>query len=338
MKQGTITEAEQSELSTLKERSDERNESLMAACQGGMSEACINDKKQAMSAEKTYQLEGEYQAFYDALKDHPDEKRQFDALVDDYSREVSSLMYKGYSLEQAMDKIESDGKMAAAYQKAMDEMPGWAKGWMEIEKVVVMVYGAKSANNGIDLLSKDKVKVSEKKPNEQVPPNLGPNPEVNKIIPENFTSKITEHNTQLGALNKKKDSISGAHKQDAFLESVEMVGAKINLKVTDKKYPGLIEYQYQIPSKAGNGPNAGKVIGYKKEQSKTTYDSTILSDAKVADMSNKAAKQSESYFLSNPTQREHSIKVDGYWFRVTRDAKTGEISNSFITMPPRSIQ
>ncbi|MFD1093738.1 VENN motif pre-toxin domain-containing protein, partial [Providencia vermicola] len=147
LKQGNITPAEQSELNALKEKSDERNESLITACQGGMSEACISDKKQAMSAEKTYQLEGEYQAFYDALKDHPDEKRQFDALVDEYSREVSALMYKGYTLEQAMDKIQTDSRMAATYQKAMDEMPGWAKGWMEIEKAVAMVYGAKAANN-----------------------------------------------------------------------------------------------------------------------------------------------------------------------------------------------
>ncbi len=147
LKQGTISDAEQSELNALKEKSDERNESLMAACQGGMSEACINDKKQAMSAEKTYQLEGEYQAFYDALKDHPDEKRQFDALVDEYSREVSALMYKGYTLEQAMNKIQSDNRMAAIYQKSMDEMPGWAKFGMALQDTVAMVYGAKAANN-----------------------------------------------------------------------------------------------------------------------------------------------------------------------------------------------
>lgn len=69
---------------------------------------------------------------------------------------------------------------------------------------------------------------------------------------------------------------------------------------------------------------------------KTTYDPAILSDSKVADMSNKAAKQSESYFLSNPNKREYSVKVDGYWFQVTRDAKTGKVSNAYITMPPRN--
>lgn len=53
-------------------------------------------------------------------------------------------------------------------------------------------------------------------------------------------------------------------------------------------------------------------------------------------MSNKAAKQSESYFLSNLNKREYSVKVDGYWFQVTRDAKTGKVSNAYITMPPRN--
>lgn len=115
-----------------------------------------------------------------------------------------------------------------------------------------------------------------------------------------------------------------------------MTGAKINLKITDKNYPGLIEYKYQLPAIAGNGPNAGKAIGYKKTESKTTYDPKILSDAKVANMSNQAAKQSEDYFKANPSKNLHDVKIDGYWFRVTKDTKTGQVSNAFITMPPRS--
>ncbi|WP_347254559.1 CdiA family toxin C-terminal domain-containing protein [Leminorella grimontii] len=160
----------------------------------------------------------------------------------------------------------------------------------------------------------------------------------NQLTPDNFIADVTKHNTQLGIINAKKTGIAGAHKQDAFLESVEMTGAKINLKVTDKSYPGLIEYQYQMPSIAGNGPNAGKIVDYKKVQSKTTYDPKILSDEKVANMSTQAAKQSESYFLANPAHREYSVKVDGYWFQVTRDAKTGNVSNAFTTMPPRNAK
>nr|WP_282557550.1 DUF637 domain-containing protein [Providencia burhodogranariea] len=158
----------------------------------------------------------------------------------------------------------------------------------------------------------------------------------NKLIPENFISKITAHNTQLGVLNAKKTGISGAHKQDAFLESVEIAGAKINLKTTDNSFPGLIEYKYQLPAIAGNGPSVGKVIGYKKVESKTTYDPAVLPDIKVTNMSNQAAKQAESYFQFNPSKGLYDVKVDGYWFRVTKDSKTGEISNAFITMPSRN--
>ncbi|WP_244590572.1 CdiA family toxin C-terminal domain-containing protein [Xenorhabdus mauleonii] len=154
-----------------------------------------------------------------------------------------------------------------------------------------------------------------------------------RVIPENFTAEVSKHNTQVGLLNKKKTSISGAHKQDTFLESVEILGAKVTNKITDKKYPGLIEYSYQLPSV----DRTGKPIGYKKTQSKTTYDPRLLSDDKVLNMSTQAAKQSKDYFISNPDKREYSTKVDGYWFRVTKDAKSGEISNAFITMPSRNI-
>lgn len=115
-----------------------------------------------------------------------------------------------------------------------------------------------------------------------------------------------------------------------------MTGAKIvGHKYTDKSYPGLVEYQYQIPTIAGNGPNAGKVTGYKDVQRKTIYDTNILSETKVTNMSNKAAQQAESYFKQNPNNRQYSVKVDGYWFQVTRDAKTRKINNAFLTMLPR---
>ncbi|WP_280294511.1 hypothetical protein, partial [Pseudomonas aeruginosa] len=75
--------------------------------------------------------------------------------------------------------------------------------------------------------------------------------------------------------------------------------------------------------------------GYKSVSTKTTYDPKILPDSKVADMSSRAAVQAESVFKANPALRETSIKVDGYYVQVTRNSKTGEITNSFITMPPR---
>ncbi|WP_176553669.1 CdiA family toxin C-terminal domain-containing protein [Xenorhabdus szentirmaii] len=154
----------------------------------------------------------------------------------------------------------------------------------------------------------------------------------NHLIPESFVADVTKHNTQLGIVNRKMGTISGAHKQDVFLESVEMTGGKINHKITDKRYPGLIEYKYQIPAINGRGQQ----IGFKKETVKTTYDPRVLPDTKMADMSNKAAKQAENYFRDNPNHRQYSAKVDGYWFQVTRDAKTGQVNNAFITMPART--
>ncbi|WP_157721473.1 hypothetical protein [Vibrio gazogenes] len=52
-------------------------------------------------------------------------------------------------------------------------------------------------------------------------------------------------------------------------------------------------------------------------------------------MSSEAAQQAESYFKANPKDRQYSVKIDGYWFQVTRNAKTGQINNAFITIPPR---
>lgn len=133
--------------------------------------------------------------------------------------------------------------------------------------------------------------------------------------------------------NSKAGTISGAHNSDAFLESVEITGAKISNKITDVRYPGLVEYSYQLPRTNTKGELMG---GYKSTSTKTTYDPKLLPDSRVADMSSRAAVQAESLFKFNPALREATIKVDGYHFQVTRNRKTGEITNSFITMPPRT--
>ncbi|UST93330.1 DUF637 domain-containing protein [Pseudomonas siliginis] len=150
---------------------------------------------------------------------------------------------------------------------------------------------------------------------------------------KDFGEKVLSHNTQIGVRNSKAGTISGAHNSDAFLESVEKTGAKISNKTTDVRYPGLVEYSYQLPKTNTRGELVG---GYKSKSTKTTYDSKILSDIKVADMSSRAAVEAGSLFRANPAMREASIKVDGYYFQVTRDSKTGDITNSFITMPPRT--
>jgi filamentous hemagglutinin len=150
---------------------------------------------------------------------------------------------------------------------------------------------------------------------------------------KDFGEKVLSHNTQIGVRNSKAGTISGAHNSDAFLESVEKTGAKISNKTTDVRYPGLVEYSYQLPKTNTRDELVG---GYKSKSTKTTYDSKILSDIKVADMSSRAAVEAGSLFRANPAMREASIKVDGYYFQVTRDSKTGDITNSFITMPPRT--
>lgn len=114
-----------------------------------------------------------------------------------------------------------------------------------------------------------------------------------------------------------------------------MVGAKISNKITDSRFPGLTDYKCQLP----RINNVGELIdGYKTIATKTTYNPKILPDGKVANMSSRAAVNAESAFAANPALREVSIKVDGYYFQVTRNIKTGKITNSFITMPPRIKQ
>ncbi|GAB2895859.1 hypothetical protein GCM10027202_24610 [Microvirgula curvata] len=154
-------------------------------------------------------------------------------------------------------------------------------------------------------------------------------------LPKDFGESVLGHNTQIGVLNRKAGTISGAHNNDSFLESIEMVGAKISDKITDSRFPGLIDYKYQLP----RINNVGELIdGYKTIATKTTYNPKILPDGKVANMSSRAAVNAESAFAANPALREVSIKVDGYYFQVTRNIKTGKITNSFITMPPRIKQ
>ncbi|WP_315972413.1 filamentous hemagglutinin N-terminal domain-containing protein, partial [Pseudomonas lini] len=151
-------------------------------------------------------------------------------------------------------------------------------------------------------------------------------------LPKSFNESVLGHNTQIGVRNSKAGTISGAHNNDAFLESVEMTGAKVSNKITDVRFPGVVEYSYQLPRANTKGELIG---GYKPISTKTTYDPKVLPDSKVADMSSRAAVQAETVFNTNPALREASIQVDGYYFQVTRNSKTGEITNSFITMPPR---
>ncbi|MDD1154893.1 hypothetical protein, partial [Pseudomonas rubra] len=72
--------------------------------------------------------------------------------------------------------------------------------------------------------------------------------------------------------NSKAGTISGARDSDAFLASVEITGAKISNKITDVRFPSLVEYRYQLPKVNTKDELIG---GYKPTSTKTTYDPKV---------------------------------------------------------------
>lgn len=48
-----------------------------------------------------------------------------------------------------------------------------------------------------------------------------------------------------------------------------------------------------------------------------------------------ASKIANGEFLASPSIREITVEVDGYFFRVTKDNKSGLANNAFLTIPPR---
>ncbi|MFK3790326.1 hypothetical protein ACI2KO_08705 [Pseudomonas piscis] len=96
--------------------------------------------------------------------------------------------------------------------------------------------------------------------------NVGP------TLPKNFNESVLGHNTQLGVRNSKAGMISGAQNRDAFLESIELTGAKITNKITDARFPGLIECSYQLPRANTKRELIG---GYKPVSTKITYDPKV---------------------------------------------------------------
>lgn len=147
------------------------------------------------------------------------------------------------------------------------------------------------------------------------------------MLPNDFSDSVLKHNSQIGIRNSKAGTISGAHNQDAFLESADVVEAKISNKITDARFPGVVEYTYQLPRTNQQGELIG---GFKPVSTKTTYDPAVLPDNRIVDMSNRAAIKAEASFKEQPNLRELNVSVDGYYFRVTRDKHTGQINNSFI--------
>ncbi|MBC8947018.1 DUF6862 domain-containing protein [Xenorhabdus indica] len=100
--EGTLTESEHKELTTLKKESQSRDERLMSACQGSLSANCLREQKLAIEAQKSYQGYAEYQTYYDVLNQYPDEMAKFGQLINDYSHDIIRLVEKGYTPEQVV--------------------------------------------------------------------------------------------------------------------------------------------------------------------------------------------------------------------------------------------
>lgn len=67
---------------------------------------------------------------------------------------------------------------------------------------------------------------------------------------------------------------------------------------------------------------------------KTVYDPNIISDKQMVSMQMQAVKKGAESFLKMPAnERMVNVNVNGYVFNVTRDGKTGKISNAFPTIP-----
>ena len=169
---------------------------------------------------------------------------------------------------------------------------------------------------------------------EMIGNNRPPTPNLSQYnnVPSNFYRNVLRHNTQRGVRNSRTRSISGAHQHNAFLQSIRDTGSRIlGQPRTDPRYPGLIEYRYQIPAlDAANNPT-GKFKS--PAPPKTTYDPTIISDSRMAEMSTKAASQAQRIFHNNPSIREATVSVDGYLFRATKDSVTGSVNNAFPIIP-----
>ena len=79
----------------------------------------------------------------------------------------------------------------------------------------------------------------------------------------------------------------------------------------DSRYSGLVDYKYQIP-KLHRGKPTGE---FHPIQTKTVYTSAI-STKRVAEMSTRAAEESNKFFAANPAVTRHSVNIDGYPFQV----------------------
>ncbi|WP_037386627.1 DUF6862 domain-containing protein, partial [Serratia sp. DD3] len=124
---GTITDSEVKDLADLTLKNITSDANLKDACADGASPGCIKEMKLALAAKDSYLGYAEYQTYYDLRDQYPDEMAKFGDLIGDYTHDLVKLIEQGYTKEQAQTKLAQDAAYAAKYQKAIDEVPGWAK-------------------------------------------------------------------------------------------------------------------------------------------------------------------------------------------------------------------
>jgi hypothetical protein len=154
---GTLSNSEKQELADLNQKDKTRDETLIQACQGGASAACINEQKLAHEAKESYQGYAEYQTHYDLSDQFPEQMAQFGDLIGDYSHDLIKLVDQGYTPEQAKAKMAQDAAYSAKYQQAMDDVPGWAKIAMAVQDTVGIVYGAKAVGATLDRVTESQL-------------------------------------------------------------------------------------------------------------------------------------------------------------------------------------
>ena len=81
-----------------------------------------------------------------------------------------------------------------------------------------------------------------------------------------------------------------SHNSNAFFESLDEIGGRVVSEKTNPIYPGIREVQYEIPKKGIDGkpliPPEYKTI----KESKTIYDTSIISDEQMYQWGQEAMK------------------------------------------------
>ena len=88
---------------------------------------------------------------------------------------------------------------------------------------------------------------------------------------------------------------------------------------------GIYQYIYRVPKRTRDGkPIEGQF--HDGVRRKTVYDSDIISDSRIAELSELAAQRAQF----EKGKRQADVEVDSYRFRVYLDQRDGSILNSHL--------